>query len=76
MPLANWLCRTKLARKHHTTRYFYSASACLFSQDGGGGGGGGFFLACEDFEIIFDYSFPAYALFSFFFLKWRLARAH
>ena len=31
-----------------------------------------FFLACEDFERMFDCSFPAGA----FFLKWRLARAH
>ena len=41
------------------------------------GGGGGFFLACEDFGSTFDSSFPVCAFFlSFFFLKWRLARAH
>ena len=48
-------------------------------EDGGGGGGGGdFFLACEDFACMFDHSFPtcASSSFFFFFLKWRLARAH
>ena len=42
---------------------------------GGGGGGGGFLLACEDLGRMFDHSFPVCAFF-FFFLKWRLARAH
>ena len=35
-------------------------------------GGGGFFLACEDLGRMFE--FPACAI--FFFLKWRLGRAH
>ena len=34
----------------------------------------GFFLSCEDFGRMFDYSFPACTF--FFFLTWRLARAH
>ena len=40
---------------------------------GDGGGGGGFFLACKDFQRMFDHSFPACTS---FFLKWRLACAH
>ena len=42
-------------------------------------GGGSFFLPFEDFGKMFNNSFPAYAIalfFSFFFFKWRLARAH
>ena len=39
-----------------------------------GGGGGSFFLACEDFGECSTTHFP-HTLF-FFFLKWRLARAH
>ena len=52
---------------------------CVLDSDCGGGGGGGgggdsdFILACEDFGRMFDHSFPVSA---FFFLKWRLARAH
>ena len=42
----------------------------------GGGGHHGSFLACEDFGRMFDHSFPACTFFSFFFLKWKLARAH
>ena len=34
-----------------------------------------FVFACEDFERMFDHSFPACAFF-FFFLKWKLGRAH
>ena len=37
-------------------------------------GGGGFSLAYEDFGRMFDNSFPASTF--FFFLKWRLGRAH
>ena len=37
----------------------------------GGGGGDGFFFACESCGRMFDYSFPACALF----LKWRLVCA-
>ena len=33
------------------------------------GGGGGFFLACEDFERMFDHSFLAWAFFLSFFLS-------
>ena len=33
------------------------------------GGGGGFFLACEDFGRMFDNSFPACAVFLFFFYE-------
>ena len=43
-------------------------------------GGGGFFLACEDFEKMFDNLFPACAflfiLFIYLFFKWRLAPTH
>ena len=39
------------------------------------GGCGGSFLACKDFGRMLNHSFPACAFF-FFFLKWRLARAH
>ena len=38
-------------------------------------GGGGFFLACENFQRMFDYSHCPPVLF-FFFLKWRLAHTH
>ena len=31
-----------------------------------GVGGGGFFLACEDFERVFENSFPACTIFLFF----------
>ena len=34
-----------------------------------GGGGGGFFFACENFERMFDHSFPACAFFFFFFFE-------
>ena len=33
----------------------------------------GFFLACENFERVFDHSFLACF---FFFIKWKLARVH
>ena len=35
-----------------------------------------FFLACEDFGRMFDHSFPACAVFLFFFFKWKLTHAH
>ena len=38
-------------------------------HDGGGGGAGDFFIACEDFGRMFDYSFPACASFFFFFFN-------
>ena len=38
------------------------------------GGSVGFFLASEDLGRMFNQSFPAWLF--FFFLKWRLARAH
>ena len=47
----------------------------LIGGGGGGGGGGSFFFACEDFERMFDNSFPTYAFF-FFFLKWSVAHTH
>ena len=37
--------------------------------------GGCFFFACEDFGRQFDHSFPACAVFLFFF-RWRLFRTH
>ena len=42
---------------------------------GGGGNGGAFFLACEDFGRMLNYSFPAWP-FLFLFFNWRLTRAH
>ena len=42
-------------------------SCSWFHHDqNGGGNGGGFFLACEDFGRMFDYSFPLPALFCLF----------
>ena len=38
--------------------------------------GGGSFFTSADFGRMFYHSFPACAFFSFFFLKWRLARTH
>ena len=38
--------------------------------------GAGFFLACEDFERMFDQSFARLRFFFLFFSKWRLARAY
>ena len=37
---------------------------------------GGFFLACEDFGENVRQFIPRLRFFSFFLLKWRLARAH
>ena len=61
--------------KRQVSTWVGQKNGSVLGQVGGGdgGGGGGFFLACEDFGRLFDYSFPTSCP---LFKKWKLARAY